>query len=296
MATYDEISRIAKILARATSNNEAEAVQCIKSAYARMKRDGVTLEDLLTLPVQELYQATLNRLVDYIINLDTTMSPSEKRRLYAKQIAIITLKFLEEEDAGTQQEYSYKKTDEPNSGTNTEPPKGKTRAEEAQGYHERHGTSGYSDTAGQGRGSDNSNTHTESTNHADTEPPRKSRRPESSNPKKPAKEYTFHKFNLFGKPFSFSPARFFDVLSESFGQGSFLQRCLQNPFGTWNLIYCSLIFSLMVTVGLLFFVGIIYSAIPFPVPNVSIASVFGFICAIVFFSKVHHLYLAGWFD
>ena len=290
MATYDEISRIAKILARATSPNEAEAINCIESAYKRMMRDGVKLEDLLTLPVQELYQASLNRLVDYIINLDTTMSPSEKRRLYAKQITIITLKFLEEEDTDTKQKYSYEKT-KPNGGASTESPKSKTRAEEADDYYKRHGTNGSSSTAGQATDSGYSNSYTESTGYEDNEPPPKSRRPQ-----KPAQAYKSYKFNLFGKTFSFSPAGFFDGFGDGVGEGRFWQHCFQNPFAAWNLIYCSLIFSLIASVGVLLLAGIIYAVIPFPVPNLSIATVFGFICAISFFVKLQHLYLAGWFE
>jgi hypothetical protein len=54
VADLQAASRIARILARSGSDNPHEAVAALKSAYTRMKRDQVTLLDLLELPEQEL--------------------------------------------------------------------------------------------------------------------------------------------------------------------------------------------------------------------------------------------------
>jgi hypothetical protein len=55
----ERIERIAKILAKATSTNNAEAELAIKSAFSRMKHDGVDFEDLLSLDKVLLSQETL---------------------------------------------------------------------------------------------------------------------------------------------------------------------------------------------------------------------------------------------
>ena len=58
MSDRETISRIAKILARAGSDNPNEAAQALQGAYKRMVRDGVSLPDLLSLPLEELYQGS----------------------------------------------------------------------------------------------------------------------------------------------------------------------------------------------------------------------------------------------
>lgn len=93
MADRETISRIAKILARATSDNENEAAASLKSAYARMKRDGVTVENLLGLPTQELYQDALVRLVELIVQDQEQLSPSAKRELYARYLQMVVARF-----------------------------------------------------------------------------------------------------------------------------------------------------------------------------------------------------------
>jgi hypothetical protein len=87
------ISRVAKILARATSPEENEAKSALDHAYKRMVRDGVTLQDLLTLPETELFQGALVRLVDVILNNQENLSPSSKRAAYAEYMRLIVAKF-----------------------------------------------------------------------------------------------------------------------------------------------------------------------------------------------------------
>lgn len=93
MADQDTISRIGKILARATSDNSNEAEAALKSAYARMQRDGVTVRDLLTLPLQELYQDALVRLIELIVQDQTDLSQSSRRELYARYLQMVVGKF-----------------------------------------------------------------------------------------------------------------------------------------------------------------------------------------------------------
>ena len=87
------ISRIAKILARAGSDNSNEASAALDGAYRRMVRDGVTLHDLLSLPTEELYQDTLVKLVDLILADQPNLSPSSKREAYSRYLSLIAARF-----------------------------------------------------------------------------------------------------------------------------------------------------------------------------------------------------------
>jgi hypothetical protein len=120
MADYSTISRIAKILARATSPEPNEAKSALDHAYKRMVRDSVTLADLLTLPEAELFQDTIVRLVDVILDNQTDLSPSTRRKAYAEYMRLIVTKFSGAgEGASTSREQS--------------------REDAARDYRERHG-------------------------------------------------------------------------------------------------------------------------------------------------------------
>ena len=93
MADRPTIERIAKILARANSDNEAEAEAALRGAFARMNRDGVSFSDLLSLPERDLYQDALVRLAEYIVKNQSDLSPSQRRDLYAAYLARIVAKF-----------------------------------------------------------------------------------------------------------------------------------------------------------------------------------------------------------
>jgi hypothetical protein len=93
LADRETVSRIAKILARATSDNQNEADASLRSAYARMKRDGVTVRDLLELPTQEIYQDALVRLIDVIVQDQPDLSPSSRRELYARYLQMVVARF-----------------------------------------------------------------------------------------------------------------------------------------------------------------------------------------------------------
>jgi hypothetical protein len=87
------ISRVAKILARATSPEPGEAQTALEHAYKRMARDGVTLADLLTLPEEELFQEALVGLVQVILANQPDLSPATRREVYSQYLRLITDKF-----------------------------------------------------------------------------------------------------------------------------------------------------------------------------------------------------------
>jgi Protein of unknown function (DUF2786) len=93
MADRADIERVAKILARANSDSEGEAETALNSAYSRMKRDRVTLSDLLSLPETALYQDALVRLAELIVKDQGELSHSAKRELYSAYLKRIVEKF-----------------------------------------------------------------------------------------------------------------------------------------------------------------------------------------------------------
>lgn len=58
------IDTILALLAKTTSENEHEAKQALDAAWKRMKREGVTLLDLLNAPKERLYQSSLMRIAE----------------------------------------------------------------------------------------------------------------------------------------------------------------------------------------------------------------------------------------
>lgn len=100
MADRETISRIAKILARGTSGNPGEADAAIDGAYKRMVRDRVTIKDLLTLPLVELYQEALIKLVFVVLENQTNLTPPERRKAIENYMALITARFAETDDTG----------------------------------------------------------------------------------------------------------------------------------------------------------------------------------------------------
>jgi hypothetical protein len=92
-ASLEDIRRVAKILAKATSNNENEATIAIKAAYARMRRDGVTIVDLLTLPLQDLYQKPLERLIPIVMADSKGLTPAQRKIAIDALLHVVREKF-----------------------------------------------------------------------------------------------------------------------------------------------------------------------------------------------------------
>jgi|GEM_PF-6881611 len=112
MATRSDAERIAKFLARAAmTDSAAEADMSVRSAYARMQRDGVTFDDLLRLSDDALYQRGLIALVEYIVASSTELSESGKRELYAKYLQQVAARFSSSrtEREEQQQEKAHKR-------------------------------------------------------------------------------------------------------------------------------------------------------------------------------------------
>ena len=98
MADRATIERVAKILAKATSDNAAEADLAIRHAFGRMQRDGVTFGELLSLPKDILFQSTLSRLAELLSReLNPDLSEGGKRELYAQLLKLIVEKFSDDE-------------------------------------------------------------------------------------------------------------------------------------------------------------------------------------------------------
>jgi hypothetical protein len=88
------IERIAKLVARATmTDNKPESEAAIRGAYSRMKRDGVSFEDLLTLPDELLYQRGLMELVGHIVAEQSELSEGAKRDMYAQLAARVAKRY-----------------------------------------------------------------------------------------------------------------------------------------------------------------------------------------------------------
>lgn len=94
MTNREDIARIAKILARSTSSEPHEADTALRAAYKRMRRDRVDVRQLLTLPLEELYQESLTKLVTLILDDQPDLSPAERRRAFQNYMALINARFV----------------------------------------------------------------------------------------------------------------------------------------------------------------------------------------------------------
>ena len=81
------------------NDNQPESEAAIKSAFARMHRDGVSFDDVLGLPDDLLYQKGLMDLAAYIVAQQENLSQSAKRDLYARYVRQVANRF-----SGGQQE------------------------------------------------------------------------------------------------------------------------------------------------------------------------------------------------
>lgn len=94
MTERTNVERVAKLLARASmTDSKPEAEASIKGAFARMRRDGVSLDDLLALPDDALYQKGLIALAEHIVAESNDLSEPAKRDLYAKLLSQIVRRF-----------------------------------------------------------------------------------------------------------------------------------------------------------------------------------------------------------
>lgn len=221
MADSSTILRIAKILARVTSDNAGEADAALHSALARMKRDGVSLRDLLTLSESELYQSSLVKLAELIVQEQTNLSQSARRELYAKYLALIVLKF----SGGSSPPPGEDATGKGSSKT------GSDRESQRKEYEQRSRDEEARRT--KERANPGSGTSTK------TPPPENNPKPEKKEATPPHKSTEVVlplSWNADRFPFSFSPARFFSFL---FGRDSFIGCIYGYPKQVFSLLVWS---------------------------------------------------------
>lgn len=262
MAQLETIRRIAKILARVTSENENESMLSVRSAYARMKKDHVTFDDILTLDVSELYQAPLNRLLEHILNEQADLSPIQKREQYAHYSFLIARKFI----GGTDSYQNAKGS----TGTQS------SRAEESKNYYQRNGDS--SSPGASSRSQEEEATHPQDKEQENT------------------KTFKFFNVKLRKLNFSFSHAAIFSEIMNSFGRGTIWHSCVKHPQATWHLLYVSFIYACMASVVIFLVLGLLYSMVVFPVPDISFTGVFGSVVAALTITKAYLLSEQGWFE
>lgn len=289
------ILRIAKILAKGTSENEHEAMQGIAGAYARMKHDHITFDDILALPAADLqthfYQNTLNKLLDHILKETTDLSPSDKRTQYAQYSLIIALKFAGIDEPTGQGSTHTESTSKTKTDQTTDKTKEQTQEEQAKSYHDRHGNTGNQNS----NANQSQNTHHNGTNNTQGDARTKNAQTPHQEPKNHHPDPKSQTFTVFGHTFSFSPATFLAGMAESFGRGSFFHACFTQPLAGLNLLYVSFIFSIVIAITLMLTLGLIYAIVPFTVPNISFSTAFAGLATASIAIKARQLFLSGWF-
>lgn len=280
MADLQAASRIARILARSGSDNPHEAVAALNGAYARMKRDQVTLLDLLELPEQELYQDSLVKLSDLIVKDMTDLSPSARRDLYARYFALINAKFSPEAStagqssggqgsAGSEQDREAEKRREAERRESQAREEAARRArEEAERRRER---------------------SKEDSRTSFREEPVRSQESKAGNTSK--WEYTFR-----GYVFSFSPAGAFAYLKTVVEPGSLARCAWEKPLRAFRLMAVCTLFGMAFAVSVLVILGVIHAFLgKGPLFDVRLSNAFSFLTAVGIFGKARSLHRKGWF-
>lgn len=265
MADRETVSRIAKILARAGSDNENEAQAALEGAYKRMKRDGVTLSELLSLPLQELYQEALVKLVGVIVAEQGDLSPASKRALYAEYMRLVVMKF----SGGTSGESQSNEGNQQND---------RSREEEARRYEE----------ARRRQESERSRS-SEGSNHDENTFKRKN--------VNPSETWTARTFQVGRFTFSFSPAAFFSALQQLFGRGSFAWNAFRDPLRAFRLCAASLLFGFGLAAAVLLVAAVLHTVTGTgPLWDIRLKNAFSFLAAVGFLLKANLLYREGWFS
>ena len=264
------ISSIAKILARAGSDNQHEAESALRGAYKRMVRDGVTLADLLTLSTDELYQNILVKLVDVILDDHPDLSPAGRRDAYSEYMLLIVHRFSASGSGG---------------GGSSDSSSGKSRQEEAEEYERRR------------REQERQRQNTGSP------PPGSDKREYSQENSETPKRDNARPFTAAWPKFSFSPAGFFSLtqaifhtLRPFFTRGSFVWCALANPARTLPLIGASFLYGCAFAGIVLLFAGMFHALTHTgPILDMKLKSAFSFLTAIGMFFKARMLFHSGWF-
>jgi hypothetical protein len=261
---------VAKLLARVTSTSEAEAAASLQGAYKRMVRDGVTMRDLLALPVNDLYQDTLVKLVGVILT-EEGLTHSAYREAYAAYMQMIVAKF----SGGSSQGSSSSE-------------QSRARDEEARAYESRR----REQEAGRGRGAP-------PPRQAPAPPPETSKEFYRQNSETatttPWRERRFT-FTLASREFSFSPAGFLDSTQIVFGRGSITWHAFHSPGRTLRLMAAGLLYGFGFAGAVIVMAAAAHALTgTTPIYDVLIQRLFSALAAVGFLFKVRQLFLAGWY-
>lgn len=271
MPDRETISRIAKILARAGSDNPGEAAAALQGAYKRMVRDGVTLRDLLSLPLEELYQDSLVKVIDLILVEQLDLSPAGKREAYAEYMLIIVAKF-----SGGWNGQSNQDSAQSNS---------QSRDDAAREYEERRKRE--EDARRRGQGSQWQQT-------SDTQQKDDSAFNSEATPTQ--KYWKTHNIKLGKLHFSFSPAGFFSAIQIVFGRGSITWHALRQPGSAFRLFAASMLWGMGFSGVVLIVAGLFHALTNTgPLWDITLKNAFSFLAAIGTIWKARAFYLAGWF-
>lgn len=278
MANYETILRVAKILARATSPEQAEAQTALQSALKRMLRDGVNFQDLLTLPKEELFQNTLFKLADLIVLQQDSLSPAGKRAAYEHYAVLIVDKF-----SGNQGGNSSS-----GQGTSNNEEREPSREEAAREYERRR------KAEEDARKADGGQPH--SSHRAEEKSSGYSKQPFKRENSKTPKSNNSYKFKLGKLHFSFSPAGFFSAIQILFGRGSITWHALRQPGSAFCLFAASMLWGMGFSGVVLIVAGLFHALTNTgPLWDITLKNAFSFLAAIGTIWKARAFYLAGWF-
>lgn len=271
MPDRESISRIAKILARAGSDNPGEAAAALQGAYKRMVRDGVTLRDLLSLPIEELYQDSLVKLIDLLLAEQSNLSPVGKREAYSQYMLMIVGKFSggwnSHENQGNAQS-----SDQSRSDAAKEYEERRKREEEVRKRGQ----------GGQGNQTSGSQQKDDSSFQSEKSPTRK--------------QWKTRNIKLGKLHLSFSPAGFFSAIQILFGRGSITWHALRQPGSAFRLFAASMLWGMGFSGVVLIVAGLFHALTNTgPLWDITLKNAFSFLAAIGTIGKARAFYLAGWF-
>ena len=278
MSNHDAILRVAKILARATSPEQAEAQTALESALKRMQRDGVNFQDLLTLPKEELFQNTLFKLADLIVLQQDSLSPAGKRAAYEHYAVLIVAKFSGNQSGNSSSGQGASRNEE------REP----SREEAAREYERRRKAEEDARKTASGQTHDSDRSDEKSSGYSE--------QPFKRENSKTPKSYNSYKFKLGKHSFSFSPTGFFSAIQILFGRGSITWHALRQPGSAFRLFAASMLWGMGFSGVVLIVAGLFHAFTNTgPLWDITLKNAFSFLAAIGTIWKARAFYLAGWF-
>jgi hypothetical protein len=276
------------MLAGATGNESAEVSVKLQGAYKRMARDGVTLRDLLSLPLTELYQDTLNKLVDVILDAQN-LSPASRREAYSAYMLLIVSRFSGLWDGQSESDPSSEAWQ--GSGQSSQ---NTSREDAAREYEERRKAEEAARARASGNQSQGSSGNSSGSAYgkstADNEKPFNSNYGNTAKPERTT-SFTFGRYT-----FTFSVDGFLTATKILFGRGSILWHTLHDPVHGMRLFAASLLYGFACAGSILIFAAIVHTLTgTSPWIDIQLKNAFAFLTALGFIWKARLLHLGGWF-